>query len=304
MKQTKIYSIVLFSFLLNVCPLCGQNNIDDEGYIKEDSMNLAVLVVDFLTYEFEEANISYYLLCDSCDLDSLPFNIIFEYPMDFGEILYKYSWDDDTLFHGSIIWLGTGEIHYPDQFFPADSFGISNNQVSIPSNAQYYDYWLIGHSYCSEERYKERADSAWFSIDSLLLVNEFANHSFRVGFYAYTPSVGMFNPYVAKWIIFLYYGNDFGVSVPECDKDNYFTHPYPNPCASVARLRLTITDQRLAICDLYSISGSKILRLMEEEKLPGEYEIEINVSDLPAGIYYIRMQVGENVGVRKLVKME
>ena len=51
-------------------------------------MNLAILVLDFLSYEFEEANITYYPLCDNCDLDSLPFDIEFIYPFDYGNIIW------------------------------------------------------------------------------------------------------------------------------------------------------------------------------------------------------------------------
>ena len=35
--------------------------------------------------------------------------------------------------------------------------------------------------------------------------------------------------------------------------------------------------------------------------MPGEYEIEIDVSDLSAGVYLIRVQDGENVAAQKLV---
>jgi len=43
------------------------------------------------------------------------------------------------------------------------------------------------------------------------------------------------------------------------------------------------------------------MRLLEEEKLPGEYEIELDVSDLPAGVYFIKLQAGEQIGIKKLI---
>lgn len=85
---------------------------------------------------------------------------------------------------------------------------------------------------------------------------------------------------------------------------------YPNPCASVAHLRLMINDQFLGswnrhlICDLYSISGRKIRRIVEQEVMPGEHEIEIDVSDLPAGIYYIQIHAGGKIGGVKIVVMK
>jgi len=87
---------------------------------------------------------------------------------------------------------------------------------------------------------------------------------------------------------------------------------YPNPCTDVTRLRYLIHDirslgsarDRHLTCDLYSISGRKIRIIMEEEKLPGEHEIEVDVSDLLPGVYFIRVQAGADVSVSKIVKIE
>ncbi len=76
---------------------------------------------------------------------------------------------------------------------------------------------------------------------------------------------------------------------------------YPNPCSSVAHLRYLIHDIRYLICDLYRIDGVRIERLIEEEKMPGEYELEIDVSGLPAGLYFISLQVGNKSKVGKIL---
>ncbi len=75
----------------------------------------------------------------------------------------------------------------------------------------------------------------------------------------------------------------------------------PNPCADAVRLRYLIHDIRYLICDLYRIDGRMIRRIMEGDQLPGEHEIEVDVSDLPAGVYFIRLQAGQDIAVRKLV---
>jgi len=84
---------------------------------------------------------------------------------------------------------------------------------------------------------------------------------------------------------------------------------YPNPCADVTHLRYLILDSgslgsvrdRHLISDLFDISGRKIQRICEEEKLPGEYEVEVDVSELPAGVYFVKMQAGNDIAVRKLI---
>ena len=82
---------------------------------------------------------------------------------------------------------------------------------------------------------------------------------------------------------------------------DYDLNIFPNPCAGEVRLQYLIRDICYLISDLYMISGSKIRELISKKAYPGEYEMEIDVSDLPAGVYFIRLQAGNEVVVRKLV---
>ena len=95
---------------------------------------------------------------------------------------------------------------------------------------------------------------------------------------------------------------------------------YPNPASGAAHLRYLIHDpsttigrQRLAdgdalgtgsgylISDLYEISGRRIRELVNEKKGPGTYELEIDVSELPTGVYFITFQTGQQVTTKKLI---
>ncbi|MCK4570138.1 MAG: T9SS type A sorting domain-containing protein, partial [Bacteroidales bacterium] len=76
---------------------------------------------------------------------------------------------------------------------------------------------------------------------------------------------------------------------------------YPNPCYNDTRVRYLINDKRLTICDLYLISGIKIRRLLNEEKMPGTHELNIDVSDLESGIYFIKLMSGNRSAVKKLI---
>ncbi len=78
---------------------------------------------------------------------------------------------------------------------------------------------------------------------------------------------------------------------------------YPNPCSGTACLRYQISDTRYMIIDLFSISGQKIKRLMNEEKLSGTYEFEIDVSDLPAGVYFCTLKTDGGVETVKMIKL-
>ena len=297
----RIYiSVALFTALISAiwAPHCC-SQISANGFIKEDSMNLAILVLDFLSYEFEEANISYYPLCDSCDLDSLPFVVKFTSPMDYGEILFKYSPNADTLFYASIWWMGMGEIYYPDQFLPSSEFEYQTSSISLPNHVQYFDYWLIP-GYCSEERFKEKADSAWMTIDSLLIVEEISQYTFRVGIYAYTPSVGMFDPYLAKWIIFLYYGNSFSTGITDLSHNTADVRSFPNPFTTSTTLSFRLEKPDNVRFTVYNVH-SQIVYTIEGRREKGEQKIEWNAEGLPAGMYFYRLEAGDRICCGKLV---
>jgi len=99
------------------------------------------------------------------------------------------------------------------------------------------------------------------------------------------------------------------VSVPEkAIKDNMFSI-FPNPCKGAARLRYQIHGtgstsgrKQYLISDLYSISGLRIRRLLGEEKPAGTHELEVDMTGLPAGVYFCTLLTEDGVETVKLVK--
>ena len=81
---------------------------------------------------------------------------------------------------------------------------------------------------------------------------------------------------------------------------------FPNPCSDITHIRysrdpLIIGEQ--VMVDLYSNSGRKIKRIFSEEKMQEENEMEIDMTNLPSGVYYMRIQVGKNATSKKIVKL-
>jgi hypothetical protein len=46
------------------------------------------------------------------------------------------------------------------------------------------------------------------------------------------------------------------------------------------------------------------MKLLDEEKSAGEYEIKWNASSYPSGVYFLRMQAGSFSETRKLLLMK
>ena len=94
------------------------------------------------------------------------------------------------MFSGEIIWQGIGKILFPKRFYPADSFSISSAKISPPLSTEYF-YTL--NFDLDSITYKKKADSAWNSIKTLDIVNNFSKYSYRIGFYLYQPGIKVFD---------------------------------------------------------------------------------------------------------------
>jgi hypothetical protein len=176
--------------------------------LKENAINIATLFVDFETLELEGGNLRSFALDKASDSDSLPFVVSYNEPYDFGSILFQLDRSTDTIFYGTIIWHGRGEIHIPEEILPADSFKKSTSTIKEPLSTKHFEYisltLLNGLAYDSTFNIEEKGDSAWHVIKNLDITKQFSNQDYRVGIYLYPPSVGAFISSRAKWLIFLY----------------------------------------------------------------------------------------------------
>ena len=163
-------------------------------------MNLAILVTNYVTYALEGGSLNYYRQCDACDADSLPFRVDHNPAADFGSVTFSYTETGDTLLFGTIIWLGRGQLIYPDNILPGDRFGRLAEAAPDPAEREYFHQY----SDLGEAQFTVRADSAWARVKQLDIVWDFARKDYRAGFYRYTPATGPIVPSAARWIIFLY----------------------------------------------------------------------------------------------------
>ena len=90
--------------------------------------------------------------------------------------------------------------------------------------------------------------------------------------------------------------------------DDYSAHDpklgilcYPNPTSSITKIRYSLPAGQAGMTELYTISGMQIRELVDAVKMPGLHEIEIDVSDLPGGVYFVRVQAGNEFAIAKLL---
>jgi len=79
---------------------------------------------------------------------------------------------------------------------------------------------------------------------------------------------------------------------------------YPNPFNSTTKIKYSIkTFGRIKLA-LYDVLGNEIKILVEEEKIPGEYEFTINASDLSSGVYFYRLISNNYIETKKIVLLK
>jgi endonuclease/exonuclease/phosphatase family metal-dependent hydrolase len=103
---------------------------------------------------------------------------------------------------------------------------------------------------------------------------------------------------------------DFGVvsNVETIDPSTlsfYLYQNYPNPFNPSTRISFTIPatlsgENQFVNLSIYDVLGREVARLINEEKAPGNYEIEFIANNLPSGIYIYRLTTQEHSSSKKL----
>ncbi len=266
-------TIILFSFLISI------NSFSQNDTLMPSYANVATLVVNYNTYQFEGGDLSYYF-CSTCNNDSLPFSIDYNSPGDFGDITFNISSTNDTVFNATIIWMGTGQIHYPNSFSSNTPFNISTTVVEKPLDIS---YWNMSGQITTDSFFINQADSAWHEIESFKITDMFFKLGFKVGIYLYPPTVGMFNPSVAKWIIFLY-TNIETVSIEGFYKKADNSYIFPNPTNNSISINQVLLSEDARYYTIINQLGNTILKGQVTAN-----NSQIDLSSFSSGLYYIEL---------------
>ncbi|MBM4166047.1 MAG: T9SS type A sorting domain-containing protein [Ignavibacteria bacterium] len=79
---------------------------------------------------------------------------------------------------------------------------------------------------------------------------------------------------------------------------------YPNPFNPTTNFRFQILDFRFVSLKVYDVLGKEIATLVNEKLAAGTYNIPWNANDIPSGVYFYRLQVGNNVRTQKMLLLK
>ena len=109
----------------------------------------------------------------------------------------------------------------------------------------------------------------------------------------------------------LWEGEIWGINLTHSDPPNNdlpnsysLNQNYPNPFNPSTTISYSIPAASFVTIKVYDALGNEVVRLVNEEKPEGSYEIMFDAANLPSGIYFYRLQAGLFVETKKMVLMK
>ena len=275
-----------------------------------DSASFAVMVYDYESGLLEGGSV----VNVSPDLISIPDTIPLiktrQPPADFGWMKFDYELDSLTLFYGTIVWAGQGEILIPDSLLPVESFEADSMPIERPQNLVYWNYT---GEVLTEDSLIQSGTRAWENAKLLAITHQFADDFYQAVIYFYPPAVGALDPTVAKWIVFLY-RNPFFTGIREESPSLYpqeilLLSAYPNPFNPTTPIRYSIPENSPVTVTIYDQQGRQVNTLVNAQQTVGDYELPWNGTDasgrqLSSGLYFCQVQAGRFTETMKLVLLK
>lgn len=87
--------------------------------------------------------------------------------------------------------------------------------------------------------------------------------------------------------------------------DEFVLHQnFPNPFNPTTSLQYAIGSRQFVTLKVYDLLGREIATLVNEEKLPGVYEVEFNAANLSSGTYFYKLQAGDYSQIKKMILLK
>ena len=185
--------ILTFTALILSLISCSNDN-DETSNSTTNSNNVLLLKVDYNTNLFEGGK----ELTFANTTSNMTITNQYVSPGDFGSIKLIYQELNETLFDGTIVWAGLGQMNYPQNLLNANQFDTVMTTDYVTPSAGFVNVFNPDNTTYS---YNE----VWTSVQSLVKVRQYlySNPNASVKLFLYTPSVGIGNPAEWDWIIFM-----------------------------------------------------------------------------------------------------
>jgi hypothetical protein len=199
--KTKISFLLLMAVLLgcDFADVALDAEVDVDKDVETDFETRApnqvlMLTVDYTTNTFEGGTV----LGFSKQTKNFTITNKYVQPGDFGSVELTYGELGEKLFFGTIHWMGTGKMTFPEKLASPDKFTFVLTEDYIKPINGFEDIFNPNDLALNYEK-------AWGAVQGLVKTREFltANPHQKVKMFLYTPSVGVGNPEDWFWVIYL-----------------------------------------------------------------------------------------------------
>lgn|SRR5690606_11296607 len=101
------------------------------------------------------------------------------------------------------------------------------------------------------------------------------------------------------------YSNEIEVNVTApSDFSLYQNYPNPfNPATKIIYEIPSYAEVNTVQLKIFDVLGNEVAVLVNEEQMPGEYEVNFDASDLTSGIYFYSLNAGSFSETKKMILM-
>ena len=131
--------------------------------------------------------------------DSIPVTTVYNTPSDFGDITMTHTPSGDSMFAGTIVWMGTGVMSYP-HLAAASTYPAHSGTIACPDSSAFQ---IVG-PFSKADLEPIDYTAIWSAVNRLDVTAYMMQKHCKIGLYPYKPSVGFGNPNEWSWMIFLY----------------------------------------------------------------------------------------------------
>ncbi len=114
--------------------------------------------------------------------------------------------------------------------------------------------------------------------------------------YGFAPDSGFFKAI---------YDTASGVNDFDCNKFTFeLDQNYPNPFNPATTISFTIPEREIVSLSVFNILGEEVSTLINEERSAGSYSVHFAADKLSSGIYFYRLQAGNNFSIKKMTLLK
>ena len=79
---------------------------------------------------------------------------------------------------------------------------------------------------------------------------------------------------------------------------------YPNPFNPTTMIRFELPKETHVTLKVYNLLGQEVMKVLDEKREAGRYDIRIDGSTLSSGVYFYRLVAGDFIAVKKFLLLK